>query len=127
MHMQEFAKEIDTHIRPASFPLAIRMLKQGEQLPEKAKRPKRDMGVQIATCQGITMGRRYGWTVAIGKEDLNCVLTKTDYGIEKQMPYYTEGNCACGINTETNESGAVTEAETDKFQYGEYEHIVLAP
>ena len=127
MNIQEFAKDLDMHIRPASFPLAIRMLKSDESLPDKVKRPKRDLGVQIATCQGITMARRYGWTVGIGREDLNCVLTKAVYGFEKRVPYYTEGNCACGMYTETQEAGALTEEETDKFEYGEYEHILIAP
>lgn len=124
---ERFTREVETYVRPQTFPVAIRMLKAGEEIPTKAKRPARDLKVQIATCQGVTMARRYGWSVAIGREDLNCVLTKTAFGFEPLVPYYAEGNCACGMYTETAEAGAKTEAATHKFAHREYESILLAP
>ena len=33
-------KELQTYIRPQTFPVAIRMLKPGEPIPERAKRPR---------------------------------------------------------------------------------------
>ena len=35
-------KELQTYIRPQTFPVAIRMLKPGEPIPERARRPARD-------------------------------------------------------------------------------------
>lgn len=124
---EKFTREVETYVRPNTFPVAIRMLKAGEAIPPKTKRPAQDLKVQIATCQGVTMARRYGWSVAIGREDLNCVLTKTAFGFEPVVPFYAEGNCACGMYTETAEAGAKTEAATARFSFREYETILLAP
>jgi uncharacterized protein (DUF169 family) len=127
MDAKTFAREIETHIRPATFPVAVRLLPAGEPVPEKAKRPHRDMGVQMATCQAIAISRRYGWTLAVGEEDLNCVLTKTAFGFAPLTGHYTEGNLACGMYVETKEAGARTEAATDRFPEGKYKYLVTAP
>jgi uncharacterized protein (DUF169 family) len=73
-------------------------IEEGEQqsvrqknLLEKAKRPWRDMKIQIATCQAIAMARRYGWTIAVGEEDINCPLTKTAFGRAPLTDHYTSG------------------------------------
>ena len=58
MDAKSFAREIETHIRPATFPVAVKLLGEGDPLPEKAKRPRRDMNVQIAICQAVAMSRR---------------------------------------------------------------------
>lgn len=121
-----FAKEIEYFIRPQTFPLAIRMLGPGEKLPARVKRPQQDLGVQIATCQAVAMARRYGWTIAVGRDDLNCVLTKAAFGFEQQVQYYSRGHCSCGMYTETLEAGAKTEAATHKFPFKKHTLILIA-
>src|SRR5690349_8355425 len=74
--VKELIERIESHVRPATFPVAVRLLTADDAIPDKARRPQRDLGVQITTCQGVTMARRYGWTVALTREDINCPLTK---------------------------------------------------
>lgn len=115
------------YVRPETYPLAVRMTRAGEPVPERAKRPKKDLGVQITTCMGYTMARRYGWVVAMSREDVNCPLSKLVYGFEEEVDYFREG-CACeGMYTASREAGARTEASVAKFSFGEYESIVCAP
>src|SRR5262245_61590887 len=90
---------IESFVRPATFPVAVRLLGPDEPIPPKAKRPHRDLGVQITTCQGVTMARRYGWTVALTREDINCPLTKVAFGLETEPAYFTEGYCCAGMYT----------------------------
>jgi len=127
MDAKSFAREIETHIRPATFPVAVKLVGAGEPLPEKAKRPRRDMNVQIAICQAVAMSRRYGWTLAVGEEDVNCVLTKTAFGLAPLTDHYLEGNLACGMYTATKEAGARTEAATDRLPAGTCQYLVTAP
>jgi uncharacterized protein (DUF169 family) len=127
MDSKTFAREIETHIRPATFPVAAKLFKSGEPLPEKAKRPYRDMKIQIAICQAISMARRYGWTIAVGEEDLNCPLTKTAFGFSPLTEHYAQGHLACGMYTESLEAGARSEAATHRFAEGQYKHLVVAP
>lgn len=127
MDTKEFAEAIETYVRPATFPVAAKMLKPDEAVPERAKRPRRDLGIRIANCQAIAMARRYGWTIAVGEEDVNCPLTKTAFGFAPLTEFYSSGQLACGMYTETAEAGARTEAATHKLAAGRYKHLLVAP
>lgn len=118
--------EIEQHVRPQTFPLGIRMLRAGEPLPDKVRRPA-EMGIKVAICQTFSIARRYGWALAVGRDDLSCPLAKTAFGFEPVLPYYAEGNLACGMYVETPEAAARTEGEVPKFALGEYERILVAP
>lgn len=118
--------EIEQHVRPQTFPLGIRMLRPGEVLPDKVRTPA-EMGIKVAICQTFSIARRYGWALAVGRDDLSCPLAKTAFGFEPVLPYYAEGNLACGMYVGTPEAAARTEAEVPKFGLGEYERILVAP
>ena len=118
---------LSRYVRPDTFPIAIRMLRPGEPAPPRAKRPARDLKVQITTCMGYTMARRYGWALAMGREDVSCPLSKVVYGFEEEVDYFKEGCTCAGMYTADAEAGARTEASIAKFSWGEYETIVCAP
>src|SRR5436309_15965093 len=61
-------KELATYIRPQTFPVAIRMLKPGEPIPPRARRPARDFKKLSMSCQVIDMARRHGWTIAFCRD-----------------------------------------------------------
>lgn len=61
--LKKLDEALNQHIHPETFPLAIKMAQKGEALPEKIKRPVGDLGVQVATCQGFSLARRYGWSL----------------------------------------------------------------
>lgn len=125
--IERLAEALQKHIRPASFPVAIKMLKEGESIPDRVKRPAEDLGFQSAICQGFAIARRYGWPIAIGRDDLSCPLAKAVFGFAPMLDYYAEGHACAGMYTQTPEAGARTEAETPRFEYGQYQYIVLAP
>jgi len=127
MNTKEFAQAIETFIRPETFPVAAKLLKADEAAPERARRPRRDMGIEIAICQAIAMARRYGWTIAVGEEDVSCPLTKTVFGFAPVTDHYAEGHLACGMYTETLEAGARSEAASPKLPEGMYKQLVVAP
>lgn len=70
-------------INPATFPVAVTFLESEADIPGKARRPLRDLGVKLAPCQGAAMARRYGWTVAFRKEDVGCAIAVHTYGWER--------------------------------------------
>lgn len=125
MDAKTFAKEIEKHIRPATFPVAAKLLGPDEPLPPKAKRPFRDMKIQIAICQAVSMARRYGWTIAVGEEDANCVLTKTAFGLAPLTEHYQSGHLACGMYVESLDAAARTEQATERLPEGRYKHLVV--
>jgi uncharacterized protein (DUF169 family) len=125
--LKKLDEALNQHIHPETFPLAIKMAKKGEALPEKIKRPVKDLGVKVATCQGFSLARRYGWSLAIFDEDISCPLTKVAFGFEKEVKYFTDGLACEGMYTASSDAGKKTEAEVPKFGYKEYESIWVAP
>lgn len=120
-------REIEKHVRPDTFPLAIRVLRPGEEIPPKAKRPVHDLQVQVSICQGITMSRRYGWAIAMGGEDLSCPIAKAAFHFEEPVSFYMEGNLAHGMYAETLACAQLTEEEVPKFSKEESGTIVVSP
>jgi uncharacterized protein (DUF169 family) len=60
MDIQTLHQALTTHVRPETFPVAVRMVPTGEELPPRTKRLARDLDIQVTTCQGIAFSRRYG-------------------------------------------------------------------
>lgn len=118
---------ISTHVRPDTFPLAIRMVKDGEALPERTRRPKEAFGHDVAVCQTFSIARRYGWQLAVGAEDVGCPLALTAFGFKPESKNFSCGAMCGGMFTESNEVGAKTEAVVPKFSFGEYRYILAAP
>jgi uncharacterized protein (DUF169 family) len=103
------------------------MAKPGEHLPERVKRPARDLKITVATCQAIAMARRYGSVVAIGEEDISCPLTAVVFGFRRPSEFYVKGQACAGMYTETEEAGMLSEDQVEKFSFGEYQYILVAP
>ena len=120
-------RELQTYIRPQTFPVAIRMLKPGEPIPDRAKRPARDFKKLSMNCQVIDMARRYGWTIALTREDHICSLGIAALGFEKPTHLHTSGTLCEGMYTETKEAGQRSEAASDRFGVGEYATLLVAP
>jgi len=118
---------LQTYIRPQTFPVAVRMLRPGEPIPERAKRPARDFGKLSMNCQVIDMARRYGWTIALTRDDHICSLGITALGFDKPTHLYNSGTLCEGMYTKTKEAGARSEAAVDKFEPGEYACLLVAP
>jgi len=124
---KEMLEALNTYIRPLTFPLAIRMLKSEEEIPEKTRRPFQQMKKRLAICQGIGMARKLGWTIAMGKEDMQCSLGAAPFGFFKNIDFFNEGNLAAGMFTSTIEAGKKEEDLVDRFEYGLYTHILVTP
>jgi len=103
------------------------MLKSEEEIPEKTRRPLQQMKKRVAICQGIGMARKLGWAIAMGKEDMQCPLGAAPFGFFENIDFYNEGNLAAGMFTASKEIGKREEDLVDRFEYGLYSHILVAP
>ncbi len=125
--LKEFNQSLDKFIRPLTFPLAIKMLKSEDDIPEKTRRPYQQMKKKIAICQGVGMARKYGWAVAMGKEDMGCSLGAAPFGFFENIEFFNEGNLAEGMFTVSKDIGKTEEDLVDRFDFGTYSHILVAP
>jgi len=71
---REYGARIEQYVRPATFPLSMRILARGEAFPEKCRRPRADFGFKIFPCQAIKMARHYGWTLGLDSSDSACLM-----------------------------------------------------
>lgn len=125
--LKEVEQALNTYIRPLTFPLAIKMLKSEEEIPEKTRRPFQQMKKKVAICQAIGMARKYGWAIAMGKEDMHCALGAAPFGFFKNIDFFNDGNMAAGMFTASKEIGKREEDLVDRFEYGFYSHVMVAP
>ena len=127
MDAQQFNQILEQHIRLETHAVAVRLVKPGEDLPQKVRRPKRDLQIQATLCQGIAFSRRYGWTVAVGEEDLSCPLAATVFGFKPELDYWAKGHACYQMYTETLEAGAKSELEVERVPYQSYRYVLSAP
>jgi MtaA/CmuA family methyltransferase len=120
-------RELTHYIRPQTFPVAVRLLRPGDAIPERARRPARDFKKLSMNCQVIDMARRYGWTIALTREDSICSLGIAALGLEKPTHLHRSGTLCEGMYTESKEAGQRSEAAVDRFRPGEYAGLLVAP
>jgi uncharacterized protein (DUF169 family) len=121
------AEALDRHIRADTFPLGIRMVATEDDIPDKARRAGRDLKVDSALCQGMSISRRYGWTVAVSRDDISCPIGATLFGFQPRVEHFDAGHCCAGMYTKDAEAGAKTEAAAPCFDFGKYYAMVSGP
>ena len=102
-------------MRPGTFPVAVRMVKAGEELPARARQPLKELKIKLATCQAIAMARRYGHALTVGDEDLSCPLTAVVFGFRQPTEFFMEGRACEGLYTETRAAGVNSETAVEKY------------
>jgi len=126
LDLTEVNEALNYYIRPQTFPVAVRMCESGEELPAKAKRPKQDLGSTIAVCQGISLARRYGWTIAIGQDDESCPHGLFVLGYVPGRSYL-DGSSAEAAGVGPKEEFARVGQNLSRLEYGKYDYLLAAP
>lgn len=89
--LHEYAEEFEKRLRLKTFPLAVKLLEKEGDIPEGAKRPKRDLGYRLNTCQCFAMSRREGTLLAQLKEDMWCFEPVIGFGLAEPPQYFLDG------------------------------------
>jgi uncharacterized protein (DUF169 family) len=121
----ELCDVIDTHCRPHSLPVGIKLAKAGEKIPQKAKFPIDDIGNRLAVCQGMTIARTIGWTMAFRKEDQACPLGSVILGYLKP-DLFLEGKIS-GYYQDQEDCSKKMEAAYARLPLNSIEQIWLSP
>ena len=127
MDTATLARHLEQHLRVATFPVGILPLAPGQPLPAKAKRPGKDLHVQVAICQAISFARRYGWTLAFSGEDISCPIAKAAFGFEDRIDYYARGSLAEGMYASCAEAGKAFEDALPRLGRSEISAVVAGP
>lgn len=115
---------LKNYIRPHTSPVAAKLVSSPDELPERVKMPRRDFNNKIPLCMGVAMARRYGWVVAIGKEDQACPFGALTMGFVAPTKGYLEGTAYA---LSTPEAAAKTARSLSRLEAGKYTHLLVAP
>lgn len=117
----------EKYLRVDTFPLGIKLLRADEPLPEGVRVPSESLGEKWIVCQSIGIARRYGWGVAVGKEDVICPLAAIAFGLRKANERYSAGEAALGMYCADSEAARHLEDSTWRLRAGLYDRICIAP
>jgi uncharacterized protein (DUF169 family) len=126
VNTKEINDNLNFYIRPQTFPVAIRLYETSDKLPDKVRIPKRDLGAAIPVCQGIALARRYGWTVAIGKEDQSCPHGLFVLGFVPGESYL-DGSSGEAAGAGTRAVLLTYAQNAARLPYGKYRYAVAGP
>jgi uncharacterized protein (DUF169 family) len=123
----EYGKQIEEQIRLKSYILAIKMLEYQQDIPSEAKRPKKDFGRCMATCQCFSLSRKFGETIAQLFEDMWCPEPVIGLGLAEPPQFFLEGHNRYPDGVKTLRAGANWAQKFPRFAKGQYIGIVSAP
>jgi uncharacterized protein (DUF169 family) len=118
---------LDTFVRPATSPLAIKMIGSAEEIPERAKMPKRDLGITVPLCQGLALSRRHGMVVAMSEEDMLCPVGAVALGLLPAKPKFLDGSFRIPFWVPTQEMTGNLARGMARLETGRYTYVVAAP
>lgn len=124
---QELGKELRRYINSETFPVAIQILKDKRDIPDGVRTPLKDLKVKMAYCQAAAVARKYGWTIAMTKDDLGCAISGHTYGSE---PANQEGaiDFLTRMNYALDRASALTILQSFRtLQPGQCEAVVYSP
>lgn len=123
--VKELLAEVEQSVRPATFPVGIKLARQGEEIGQRARRPLKDLGNPIAVCQGLTMARTFGWTLVFAAEDHGCPVGSVAAG-HREPDRFLAG-VAAELYQDDPEAGRRMEASYPRHPVGSVEQIWLSP
>ncbi len=126
MELQKISQALDSYIRPGTFPVAVRMLSSAGEIPEKARMPKRDLGMTMSVCQGIALARRYGWSMAMGEEDMLCPLGALTLGFLPPKSKFLDGSFNVPFYEKSQNVRARIARGLPRLEQDNYTHFVAA-
>lgn len=126
-YQKEFNQVVEEYIRPLTFPVAVKFVKDGEPFPEKTRFPAKSAGCRWALCQGIAMARRVGWKVGFQQEDHSCVIALMMFGYEEEPEAVKNGEIVYPYYAETIEAGQKTQEGVPGLPLHTIKGIVVAP
>ncbi len=125
--VHECAVELEQWLRMRVHPMAVKMLRNREEVPEGAIVPTRDWGHKYALCQSFAKSQRDGLTIAMFKEDLWCFEPAIGLGFVERIPYFLEGHHRYPDSVRDLKAAAEWCRNMPHLGYGLYKGIVSAP
>ena len=114
------------YVRPQTNPIAIKMLSDGDEIPENAQRPLKDYGAPFTLCQVMALVRKEGLTFVLNKDEQSCGSAMVGLGMVRPEPYLSGKYATVPMNQST-EARNKKAMEMSRFEYGRFKSILISP
>jgi uncharacterized protein (DUF169 family) len=111
--------------RYPTFPVGIRLIRDGAKISQKVKYPLQNLGTPLSLCQGMTIARTIGWTLAFKKEDHACPLAPVFLG-QIDPDLFLQGTIA-GSYQDDEECARGMEAHFPRWPLNSVQEVWLSP
>ncbi|MHA1669467.1 MAG: DUF169 domain-containing protein [Promethearchaeota archaeon] len=119
---EETDVKLNKYLRLATFPVALKLLQNPEELNNIKFLKKPDK--EIALCQIFSYARYYAWTMGCTKVDNICPLANIALGFEEKNKLFEEGAFFIGRYNSTKEGAKKTAASMPNITPGKFNAIV---
>lgn len=124
--MVEMNEAMSTYVKHQTYPLAIKMLGNENEIPDDAKNPLRDFGVPFTLCQAIGLCRREDLTVVLDRDSQSCPIALAGLGFVRPQEYLSGKHVLAPINQSAEARKKIAET-MPRFEFGKYSHILISP
>lgn len=120
----KIGRSLEEILRVQTYPLAVKLVKDESEFPERTRRPEQ----KIAVCQGLTMSRRYGWTMGITEKESGCPAANLAYGWTKLIDEKAMAEFFLGAGYVSDEAGAKAIVQNlDRLEPKDYDGVIISP
>ena len=127
--ISSFNKCINEQLGLTTLPIAVKLLEQGDSIPNEVGRPLRDLGEPVTPCGGWNLARHLNLPIVMLEEDFStrCPTGLFVFGILEPIKQWIEGDLAYGIYASSREAAANMEKNVFRLPVGKYKGVAFAP
>lgn len=130
MQVSEFnslAIELENWLRMRFHPVAVKMLKEDDEIPKETIVPTRDWKHKYALCQAIARAQRNEETITMLINDHWCFEPVVGLGMVKYPENFENGNHRYPDSVRSLKAAAEWGKNMPRLPFGEYKGITVAP
>lgn len=124
-NMERLREAIEKFCRLPTTPVAVKLAGKGDTPMAKTRYPLEHIGHRLSLCQGMTLARTFGWTMAFRKEDHACPLPRVFMG-HISPDRFLDG-AAAGFYQDEPEYMRKMEASYRRWPMDSFQEIWLSP
>ncbi len=124
---QEICEGLGRFLGLRSHLIAVKILKEGDEIPENAEQPLRDTGRHLSLCQMFSYVRRQGKTMVLQHKDNWCVEPVIGSGYTEVPEYFLTGANRYPESASSLEAGAKWAKNMPKLPPNTTKGILAAP
>jgi len=124
--LKEIEEVMSVYIKHQTHPLAVKLLRQEDRIPEGAKSPVKDFGVPFSLCQALALSRKEGLTIVLDKNSQSCPIALAGLGLVRPEEFLSGKFVLAPIN-QSPEARKKIAAALPRFPFGKYQQVLIAP